>query len=149
MTRQLIAMKEQNFKNHGQFVPGFHAFTSLGILALLGGAIVNLIKAAPEEKYSASLLVLVSALFISFFWYTRSFSMRVQDRAIRAEENFRHFVLTGKPLDKSLTMKQIIGLRFASDEEFPALAARAVAEKLSRDQIKQAVQHWRADYHRA
>ena len=69
-------------------------------------------------------------------------------RAIRAEENFRHFVLTGKPFDKELRMGQIIALRFASDEEFVALAKRAVDEKMSQKQIKEAVQNWRADHNR-
>ncbi|HRF17241.1 MAG TPA: DUF6526 family protein, partial [Chitinophagaceae bacterium] len=60
----------------------------------------------------------------------------------------RHFILTGKPLDKQLRMGQIIGLRFASDEEMPALANRAAEEKLSQKDIKQAIQNWRADYYR-
>jgi hypothetical protein len=76
------------------------------------------------------------------------FSLKAQDRAIRAEENFRHYILTGKPLDSRLTTRQIIGLRFASDEEFPALAVRAVEENLSEDEIKRLVKKWRPDYYR-
>jgi len=79
----------------------------------------------------------------------RSFSLKAQDRAIRAEENLRHFVLTGKVLDKSLTIRQIIALRFAPDEEFIALAERAVKENLSNDDIKKAVKNWKEDNHRA
>jgi hypothetical protein len=48
-----------------------------------------------------------------------SFALRAQDRAIRAEENLRHFILTGKPFDSRLRMSQIIALRFAPDDEFP------------------------------
>ncbi len=47
---------------------------------------------------------------------------------IRAEENFRHFILTGKPLDSRLDMKQIIALRFAEDDEFPELCQKALSE---------------------
>jgi hypothetical protein len=72
----------------------------------------------------------------------------VQDRAIRAEEKLRYFVLTGKPLDSRLRMGQIIALRFASDEELPTLARRAAEESLTPAQIKQAIQHWRADLRR-
>jgi hypothetical protein len=85
---------------------------------------------------------------IGFYWYTRWFALRAQDRAIRAEENFRHFILTGKPLDSRLRMGQIIALRFASDEEMPALAKRAVEEKLSQKEIKKAIKTWKPDYNR-
>ena len=52
----------------------------------------------------------------------RAFPLAVQDRAIRAEENLRYFSLTGKLLDKGLTMSQIIALRFADDNEFVEFA---------------------------
>ena len=78
----------------------------------------------------------------------RRFAIVAQDRAIRAEENLRHFALTGKLLDKQLKLSQIIALRFASDEEFVDLAQRAVKENLTNKQIKEAIQNWRGDYHR-
>lgn len=141
-------MAEQNFKNHSQLVPGFHGVTFLLIVAGLIGSVVNLFHADAATHYSAALLVVVFLAVLGVAWYARVFALKAQDRAIRAEENFRHFILTGKPLDKQLRLSQIIALRFASDEEFPALAKKAVEEKLSQKQIKQAVQHWRADYHR-
>jgi hypothetical protein len=76
------------------------------------------------------------------------FAVTAQDRAIRAEENLRHYVLTGKLLDPRLSVWQVIALRFASDDEFAALAARAAQENLEPKAIKQAVQHWRPDLHR-
>ena len=74
--------------------------------------------------------------------------MKAQDRAIKAEENMRHFMLTGKLLDSRITVRQIVGLRFASDEEIVALAKRAVEENLSEDAIKRAVKNWKGDYYR-
>jgi hypothetical protein len=44
-----------------------------------------------------------------------------------------------------LTEGQLIGLRFASDAEIPKLVERALKEKLSRDDIKKAIQNWRPD----
>ena len=141
-------MAEQNLKNHVRLVAGYHGVTFLFILSGLIGSIVNLIKADAHTHYSAALLVVVFLALTGLFWYTRVFALKAQDRAIRAEENFRHFILTGKPFDKQLRLGQIIALRFASDEELPALAKRAVEEKLSQKDIKQAIQNWRADYHR-
>ncbi len=141
-------MSEQNFKNHARLVPNYHFIG--GLLLLLGfvGSIVNLFCADAHTHYSAALLVVVFLILIIIFWYARVFALKAQDKAIRAEENFRHFILTGKPFDKQLTMAQIIGLRFASDEEFVLLAKKAVDEKLSQKQIKQAVTNWREDNYR-
>ncbi|MCP5111202.1 MAG: hypothetical protein GY953_10235, partial [bacterium] len=78
----------------------------------------------------------------------RLFPLKAQDRAIRAEENLRHYVLTGKLLDPQLTTRQVVGLRFAADEEFVELAQKAAAENLSEDAIKKAIKNWRADTYR-
>jgi hypothetical protein len=93
--------------------------------------------------------VLICVGLLLQWYYTRLMVNRVQDRAIRAEENHRHRVLTGKDLSPSLTMRQIVALRFASDGELPALAAQAEAEKLSGENIKKKIKEWRPDYHRA
>lgn len=142
-------MSEQNFKNHIRMVPLYHYVAGMLVILGFGGSIVNLFQADAHTHYSAALLVVAFFVLILIFWYARVFALRAQDRAIRAEENFRHFILTGKPFDSKLKMGQIIALRFASDEEFPALAKKAVEENLSQKQIKQAVQNWRADYNRA
>lgn len=142
-------MAEQNYKNHTRLVPLYHGLAFLLILAGLIGSIINLLDHHDAgNHYSAALLVTVFVVLLLLFWFARSFALRAQDRAIRAEENFRHFVLTGKPLDSRLRLGQIIALRFASDAEFPGLAQRAVAENLPAKAIKEAIQNWRADYHR-
>ena len=141
-------MKEQNFNNHAQMVPGFHYLTFGGIIALLGGAINYLLKSSAENKYLAALLVLTSVLFILIAWFTRIFALKAQDRAIRAEENLRHFVLTGKLLPSSLSVGQVVALRFAPDAEFPALVEKAATGHLSQKEIKQSIQNWKADFYR-
>ena len=141
-------MKTQNFKNHAQMVPGFHYLTFGAILALIGGSVNYLLKATPENKYLASLLVLASIIFVLVAWFTRTFALKAQDRAIRAEENLRHFVITGKLLPTNLTVGQIVALRFASDTEFPALVERAATEQLTSKEIKESIQNWKADFYR-
>ena len=95
------------------------------------------------------LIPLVAFIFALFFIYVRVFVLKVQDRAIRAEEGLRCFIRTGKPLDSKLTIQQIIALRFAPDEEYLNLMAKALQENLGNKQIKQAINNWKADYHRA
>ena len=141
-------MKEQNFNNHAQMVPGFHYLTFGGISVLLGGSIIYVVKSSAENKYLAALLVLASIVFVLVAWYTRTFALKAQDRAIRAEENLRHYVLTGKLLPSSLRVGQIVALRFAPDAEFPALAEKAAANNLSGKEIKQSIQNWKADFYR-
>jgi hypothetical protein len=141
-------MAEQHYKNHRQLVFTYHILTLLALIALLIGAIRNVIQTSPGGLYSASLLVLVSIILFSLYFHTRIFALKAQDRAIRAEENLRHFALTGKLLDSRLTLSQIIALRFASDEELPTLAQRAVDGSLSNDAIKKEIKVWRADTRR-
>jgi hypothetical protein len=141
-------MKEQNFRNHSRYIILWTFITPLILLAILGGSIVNLILADAHTHYSAALILLISVVLIITYWYARAFALRAQDRAIRAEENFRHFILSGKPLDSRLRLSQIIALRFAPDDEFPELAKKAVEEKLQSKEIKTAIQKWKADHHR-
>ena len=141
-------MKEQNFRNHSRYIILWTFVTPLILLAILGGSIVNLILADVHTHYSAALILLISIVLIIIYWYARRFALVAQDRAIRAEENLRYFILTGKPFDSRLRMSQIIALRFAPDDEFPGLAKKAVEENLRSKEIKAAIQKWKADHHR-
>ncbi len=140
----------QNYKNHRQFVPGYHFISSTLLLLCLIGSIVNLVNSFSDHSnlYSASLIVVMNIVIGLVAFYARSFALKAQDRAIRAEENLRHFVLTGKLLNKTLRTGQIIALRFADDEAFPEMAEKAAAENMRADDIKKAITNWRADYHR-
>ena len=141
-------MNEQNYKNHAKMVPGFHYLGMLSILALIGGSINYLLRVTPENKYLATLLVLASIILAILWIYIRIFPLKAQDRAIRAEEGLRYFMMTGKAFPSELKMGQIIALRFASDSEYLALLDRAVKENLSNKEIKMAIQNWKADYYR-
>ncbi len=141
-------MQTQNFKNHSRIVPGFH-YVILGMLVVvLVIAVINLIYCSTLELHAAGAILLLTVAAILMAFYSRGFALKAQDRAIRAEENFRHFLATGQPLDNRLTMQQIIALRFAGDDEFVPMAKRAIAENMTSKEIKTAIQHWKGDYNR-
>lgn len=142
-------MQTQNFKNHGRLVPGFHFVTLILLLLVIIGSVVNFVNSAPQNIYSASLLLVLSIATFLLAFFARGFSLKAQDRAIRAEENFRHYIATGHQLDSRLKVSQIIALRFAGDDEFVALAKKAANENMSAKDIKMAIQNWKGDYYRA
>lgn len=144
-------MEAQNFKNHARFVPIYHFILPIAILALIIGSVINLFDACHKTDglYSASLICLISLVLLFIWFFSRSFALKAQDRAIRAEENLRHFIATGKPLDSRLRMGQIIALRFAGDDEFVALSQKAAAENMGIKDIKMAIRNWKEDNDRA
>jgi len=143
-------MSTQNYANHRRYVPVFHVVLFPLLAATLVGSCVNLYKSLGDHQriYSASLILALTACTVLLFFLTRIFALKAQDRAIRAEENLRHLAFTGKLFDPRLSIRQIIGLRFAPDAEFLALAKRAVDENLSEDDIKRAIKDWKADTYR-
>ena len=136
-------MEEQSYKKHTKFVPIYHIVLFGIILLTLIGSVVNLFHSLgdPSRLYNASLIVALSIALLLLMFLARIFPLKAQDRAIRAEEGLRYFILSGKRMDARLTIKQIIALRFASDGEFVQLAQRAAEENLSMDAIKQAVKN--------
>jgi hypothetical protein len=144
-------MENQNYKNHRRFIPLYHYFLSALITLITIGACVNLYRSIGDHEriYSADLILSVSIALLFIFVYMREFALKAQDRAIRAEENLRHFSLTGKLLDKKLHPKQIVALRFASDEEFAELAKKAAESNMKPDEIKKEIKNWKGDYYRA
>jgi hypothetical protein len=140
----------QNYSNHRKFVPLYHVALFLMLVLTFIGSCVNVWKSAGNHEvlYSASLILVLTLSCILLYFFGRVFPLKAQDRAIRAEENLRHFALTGKLLDPRLTLRQVIGLRFAPDAEFVELAKRAAEEGLSEDDIKKSIKNWKADDYR-
>lgn|SRR4030095_3998372 len=143
-----LFMEEQNFKNHGRYIFLWHIVAPVAMLLVLVGSIITFVHSDGNLRHASLMLIVISLILVILYWYARVFALKAQDRAIRAEENFRHFILTGKPLDNRLRMSQIVALRFASDEEFPSLAKKAADEKLISKEIKATIKNWRADYYR-
>lgn len=145
-----IGLNTQTYKNHARSVPGFHFFlVPLCFVTIIAAITYTVFSILRGEGVFAPLLIVTLALIVTLtVFFLRSFVCKVQDRAIRAEENLRHYVLTGKLLDSRLSIRQIIALRFASDDEFSILCEKAVQEGLMPDDIKRAIKNWQADHDR-
>jgi len=150
-----MADKPQTFANHTRLDPPFHFFLlpvfGLGVILTLVHFFYHLSHSSFRENFHAFLLIVLAIAFVTLALKTRLYALKVQDRVIRLEERLRLMQLLSEPLRSripELTEGQLIGIRFASDAEVPKLVERALNEKLSRKQIKQAIQNWRPDYWR-
>ncbi|WP_233531849.1 DUF6526 family protein [Paenibacillus alkalitolerans] len=143
-------LQGQNYNNHRKFDPKFHfVMAPLSFIVLVGTIIMVFGAVQSGENIWLSILsLLMSIVLVLAVLLVRVYPLRVQDRVIRAEQQLRHYVLTGQLLDPRLTLKQIVGLRFASDAEFPELSKQAVKENLTSEQIKRAIKEWNGDYNR-
>lgn len=139
----------QSLKNHARFDPPFHFVLFLVLIANLVVSIVYLVHHL-HCFYAAWLVVLSVVVFIAFF-KLRIYPLKVQDRVIRLEERLRLQALAPaewhKQIDR-LTEDQLIGLRFAADDEVVELAKQALEQNLNRKQIKERIKNWRADHWR-
>ena len=138
---------EQSFKNHTRFDPSFHFF-----LAPLN-FLIFLVAAKSAWTYRDKLhyfFVTIAISLIVLGFKTRLYALHNQDRLIRLEERIRLYLLMPQEaaIIDALTVRQYVGLRFASDEEAPELARAAVRENLTSKQIKERIKTWRPDYHR-
>ncbi|MGM0751901.1 MAG: DUF6526 family protein [Bacillota bacterium] len=141
-------MKQQNYENHSKIDPLYHYGISLLSIVTLILSITFFVKNVGTEALLSFIVLFASITFLFMAVKLRLYALQLQDRIIRNEENFRYYRLTGNQLDPRLSVKQVIALRFAPDEEFPGLVERARSEDLSAKDIKKAVQNWRADHHR-
>jgi len=145
-------MSTQNYKTHRRFISLYHFILYPIILACIAASVWIFYTAFFLAQHGRLIALTIGALSISSLllcYFGRAFALKAQDRAIRAEENLRHFVMTGKLLDNRLTTSQIIALRFADDSEFLILAERAANENLKGEDIKKAIVNWKPDHYRA
>ncbi|HMD17801.1 MAG TPA: DUF6526 family protein [Terriglobales bacterium] len=143
-----MAASPQNFSNHTRYDPPFHFFVLPVFAITLIASVVHLVRR--PGLHSAWFVVVMLAALAAIF-KIRLNALKVQDRVIRLEERLRLASLLDpalRPRIPEFTESQLIALRFASDAELPALAARALNQQLSAADIKKAVQQWRPDYWR-
>jgi hypothetical protein len=142
--------KIQNCENHAKFDPAFHFFIAPVF-------IINLIWAINRIAHGFSggalLSLLLAMAFLLLAFRARIFALTVQDRVIRLEMRLR--LQEALPVGlrgriPEFTVGQLVALRFASDEELPALAQKVLDDKITdRKAIKKMIRNWQADFLRA
>jgi len=143
-------MKEQNYSNHTALYPPFH-YVVVPFLLVYAIRAIWLLVQTPNADHAWSAAFAFVVLLGAFT--ARGMALKVQDRVIRLEMRLR--LASVLPQDQhehipSLTPRQLVGLRFASDPELPVLVSKVVSGELKDPKsIKKAVQNWEADHFRA
>jgi hypothetical protein len=145
-----MAQEHQSYKNHVRFDPPFHFVAMPLIMVATVYALSNAILL--EGRHTAWVVVVLCLGTIVAAALVRLNSLKVQDRVIKLEVALRYERLSGgksfESLAMTLTVPQIVALRFAGDEELVTLAEKAAAEGLNPVTIKESITHWRGDYYR-
>ncbi|MCD9187278.1 MAG: DUF6526 family protein [Pyrinomonadaceae bacterium] len=137
----------QDYQNHTRYFPLVHFVITPLLFINLIWQIVDLSRFKTWDEAN-DLLIAVVLMLMSIA--ARAQAMRAQDRVIRLEERLRYREILPNDLferSKSLRTGQIIALRFASDEELPALIEKTLNGEFEKTKdIKQAIKNWRGDY---
>ncbi|MGY4385975.1 hypothetical protein ACVWYN_003025 [Pedobacter sp. UYP24] len=140
----------QNYKNHTRFYTPHH-FVFFPVVGFL--LAIAIYQAFSGENQL--LWIFIAALVFMVGWLSfmlrQHYALIGQNRIIVLEMRFRYYVLTKErfePIEDQLSFGKIAALRFAPDDELPALVKKAVAEGLSADQIKRSIVNWLPDLKR-
>jgi hypothetical protein len=141
----------QSYQNHARYDVSMHFFVFPALMVNVAVAIYVAIHFRHDYPYLGGWSIIVSLALYTLAFKSRVNDLKLQDRIIRLEERLRLATLCpGDDLAhiNELTVRQLVALRFASDEEVAALAHRAITQELEPKAIKQAITNWRADNHR-
>ena len=145
-------MEKQAYKNHIRYYYPHHFILYPVLLVLI------IVSTCFIFKYPgfAPLWAAFSIVFILIGWLSfmvrQHYALNNQNRIVRLEMRLRYYQLTNKRLEHledQLSFSQIAALRFASDEELPALVQQTLDHQLSPDAIKRAIKNWLPDTMRA
>jgi hypothetical protein len=134
----------QNLKNHARTDWWFMV---LGLIVVVN-LIIAIVSLLHVRNFHHVWVLILSLALIVLWLRVRQYPLKVQDRVIRLEERLRLQAMAPPEWQKQiqqLSEDQLIGLRFAGDDEVVALARQAHAENLNRKQIKERIRNWRAD----
>lgn len=141
-------MKTQQYNNHVRYYAPHH-FIFYPVIAIL---VFICIRSAWLDTTNLGLWLMMALLVLLVGWLSwmmrQHYALTCQDRMVRLELRLRYYQLTQQRLESiedGLSIEQLAALRFASDDELVELIQRALAEKLSPTDIKQAIKHWLPD----
>jgi uncharacterized protein DUF6526 len=140
----------QTYKTHRRVVPAYHFGVLFALLAYFLWSVYQLF-----EGFSGNAVmgVILSAALMTLAISLRSQILRVQDRVIRLEMRLRlrdHLSADLAARAAHLPVRQLIALRFASNEELPSLVQEVLDGRVtSPNDIKQKIREWQADHLRA
>jgi hypothetical protein len=149
-----MAKVPQLYENHRLSVPLYYYVLSSILAVNLLWSVLRVIHAVWQrsgwyELIDSLVALLLAAGLAIIFMYLRVWPLRVLDRLIRLEMQWRLQRLLPddlRPRIPELTLNQLIALRFASDEELPELCHRVLVEDIrQRDAIKRLIRTWKAD----
>lgn len=141
-------MPVQNYHHHSRYYTPHHFVFYPVILLMCLLCAYGILNDEAQKLLWGMMLFITLALCSLALMLRQHYSLMNQNRIVRLEMRFRYYVLTQQRFEKlesQLSRSQIYALRFASDEELPALVDRALKEKLSPDAIKRAITNWLAD----
>lgn len=143
--------KPQNYNNHIRFYPPHHFVfypVSFALTAAAGWY-------AWHDSANRPLWLFITAILILVIWVAfmlrQHYALILQNRIVLLELRYRYFTVTGErfePLEQQLTQAQLFALRFAPNDELPALTQKAITENLSAKAIKKSIVNWLPDYSR-
>jgi uncharacterized protein DUF6526 len=145
-----MAEEVQSYQKHARWLPGFHFFA---IPVLLVNLINEMRHLWMEPTRHFAWQVVLAAALLTVGFLSRIQALTVQDRVIRLEMRLR---LRGvlppdlHPNIDTLTHRQLVALRFASDAEMAELVRDVLAGKLATTkEIKMRIKSWQPDWLRA
>jgi hypothetical protein len=145
-----MADSTQTYKNHARLRPAFHFFVLPVLLINLLAAVGTLVD-VPSATTAWAATVAAALLVLAFA--ARGMALSVQDRVIRLEMRLRLREILPPDLKArilELTPRQLVAMRFASDEEMPELMREVLSGNLASSKaIKMRVKNWQADWLRA
>lgn len=145
-----MSKQPQSYAHHAATYPPYH-YVATPILAI--NLFVALWLLYRDPGFAAAWQVVMAVGLVALAWAARIMALTVQDRVIRLEERLRLKALLPEPMHgvvDGLKRGQYIALRFAPDEEVPALVDKIRRGELTTAaDIKKAIHHWRPDYLRA